>query len=350
MTDIIPPPLPKIRRRKGAGRVTLAEVAAAAGVSSITVSRVMNEPDKVSDDLRDKVMAAVTRLGYVPNGAARALASARPLIVAVLVPSLTNEVFVETLQAIRGVLEPKGYQVLIGDTGYSPEAEEKLLNAYLAFGPGGLILTGLKQSERVRQRLAALRLPRVHMMELPTPGDPAPPPSVGFSQEEAGAAMTRYLISRGYRRIGFLATQLDDRTLQRRNGWGGAMEQAGLYDPALEITDPGRSSVGRGAELLRRILADGPVVEALFCNNDDVAQGVMFEAQRRGISIPGDLAVAGFNDLSASAWCNPGLTTIATPRAAVGRLSALTLIDLLASKSAPPARDLGFELVIRGST
>ncbi|MFD2261256.1 LacI family DNA-binding transcriptional regulator [Lacibacterium aquatile] len=336
------------RRRRGAGRVTLADVASAAGVSSITVSRVLNDPGKVSADLRDRIVAAIAELGYVPNGAARALASARPLLVAVLVPSLTNEVFVETLRGIREVLQPKGYQILIGDTGYDADDEARMLDTYLAFGPGGLLLTGLQQTEAVKLRLETLRLPRVHMMELPAPNQPAPP-TVGFSQTAAATAMADYLIGRNYRRIGFLATQLDHRTLLRRDGWRASMQAHGLYNTDLEITDPGRSSVGRGGELLTQILASGMKLDALFCNNDDVAQGVVFEAQRRGMDVPKDLAVVGFNDLAASAWINPGLTTIATPRYEVGREAALRLLELMGGGSAPAPLDLGFRLVTRGS-
>lgn len=337
------------RRRRGAGRVTLADVASAAGVSSITVSRVLNEPGKVSADLRDRILAAIAELGYVPNGAARALASARPLLVAVLVPSLTNEVFVETLRGIREVLQPKGYQILIGDTGYDANDEAAMLNTYLAFGPGGLLLTGLQQTDAVRLRLETLRLPRVHMMELPAP-DQVAPLTVGFSQTAAAVAMTDYLIERGHRRIGFLATQLDHRTLLRRDGWRASMQTHGLYSPELEITDPGRSSVARGGELLSQILASGlPPLNALFCNNDDVAQGVIFEAHRRGLVVPKDLAVVGFNDLAASAWINPGLTTIATPRYEVGREAALRLLGSMAGDAPGAPLDLGFKLVTRAS-
>jgi len=190
-------------------------------------------------------------------------------------------------------------------------------------------------------------LPAVHMMELNNrPGSY----SVGFSQEEGAAAIARHFVERGYRRIGFVAAQLDPRTLARGAGFRRALEEAGLGAPH-DLRVPDRSSVALGAELLDRMLEEHPDIDALFFCNDDLAQGALFRCQRRGIAVPQRLAIAGFNDLPASAWTTPALSTVATPRYQVGRKAAAMLLDLMAGRVPENTRlDLGFTLNIRESS
>ena len=133
--------------RAGQSRVTLNDVAAHVGVSAITISRALNKPALVTDSLRQRIDDAVRQLGYVPNRAARSLASARSHSVVVLVPSLSNAVFVDTLAAIHDTLYPRGYQTLIGDTRYAPQDEETLLRTYLEYNPDGILLTGFDQND-----------------------------------------------------------------------------------------------------------------------------------------------------------------------------------------------------------
>ena len=156
---------------------------------------------------------------------------------------------------------------------------------------------------------------------------------------------------RGYRHIGFLGAQLDPRVMERLAGYRAALQQAGLVYPAGELLDRTPSSIGLGVQLLDRLLQQAPDCDALFCCNDDLAQGVLFECQRRGIRVPQQLAVAGFNDLAASAWINPRLTTIATPRYAIGHAAATMLLQRMEGRVPEPARiDLGYTLVVREST
>lgn len=339
---------PRKPRSRASGRVTLAEVAARAAVSAITVSRALQSPERVSSALRARIDAAVAELGYVPNRAARALASARSGTVVALVPSLGNTVFVETLAGIHEVLQPRGFQVLIGDTRYSPAEEEALLLAWLGHRPDGILLCGLDQTAATRTRLAGSGVPVVHMMEV---CDAAGVWSVGCAQETAGAQMTAHLLARGYRRIGFIAVQLDPRTRQRREGWRRTLRAAGCYEPVRDIESPESSSVALGARMLDRLLAAAPDCDAVFCCNDDLAHGALFQCQRRGIAVPERLAVAGFNDLPASAWTCPSLTTIATPRHAIGVESARMLVELIAGgRPERAALDLGYELKVREST
>ncbi|HEV2612487.1 MAG TPA: LacI family DNA-binding transcriptional regulator [Noviherbaspirillum sp.] len=329
------------------GRVTLSEIAERVGTSSITVSRVLNAPHLVSEDLRKQIETAIAELGYLPNRAARALARARSDSVAVLIPSLSNTVFTQLLEGVRDVLHAAGYRTLIGDTRYSPEEEESLLRAYLEHSPDGILVTGFEQTDTTRQLLKASRVPVVHMMEL---SDSAAY-SVGLEQFDAGRAITSHLLSRGYRRIGFLGAQLDPRVMERLAGHRAALHDAGLTYPIGEVLDPRPSSIGMGVGLLDRLLQQAPDCDAVFCCNDDLAHGVLFECQRRGIRVPQQLAVAGFNDLAASAWTCPALTTIATPRYDIGHASASMLLQLMRGETPEPTKiDLGFSLVMREST
>ncbi len=329
------------------GRVTLSEIAARVGTSAITVSRVLNAPHLVSEELRTQIESVIAELGYMPNRAARALARARSDSVAVLIPSLSNTVFTELLEGVRDVLHGGGYRTLIGDTRYSPEEEESLLRAYLEHSPDGILITGFDQTPATRELLSRSRVPVVHMMELGNAGAY----SVGMEQFDAGHAITRHLLERGYRRIGFLGAQLDPRVMERLAGYRAALQEAGFGDAGCEVLDPTPSSIGLGAALLDRLLRQAPACDAVFCCNDDLALGVLFECQRRSLRVPQQLAVAGFNDLAASAWTCPALTTVATPRYEIGHAAATMLLQLMKGETpAPEKLDLGFSLVVREST
>jgi LacI family gluconate utilization system Gnt-I transcriptional repressor len=338
---------PETLRNRTSGRVTLAEVAARAGVGTMTVSRVINQPELVSAALRTRIEEAIAELGYIPNRAARALVSAKSKVIVVLVPSLSNAVFTDVLAGVQDALGRDGYQILIGNTLYSDAEEEKLLGIYLQSNPDGVLLSGLTHSKQVTQMLATSKLPVVSMMDLATTPDVM---SVGFSQIEAGYTMTRYLIDKGYKRIGFMGAQRDERTLKRAEGYRRAQREAGLYDPQLEVMVGDPSSLALGSELLGRMLSVTPDCDAIFCCNDDLAQGAIFQCQRRGIAVPGKLAICGFNDLPVSAWMNPSVTTIATPRYRIGYEAAQLLRAVIQGEKPAVTRiDLGFTLMARES-
>jgi len=335
-------------RSRATGRVTLADVARAAGVSPITASRALRGARAVAPELVAKVREAADRLGYQPDPAARALATSRSANVVVLVPLLSNALFVDLLEAAQAALFPAGYQTLIGITHYDREEEERLLDSFMAHRPAGLLVTGFDRSEMARRLIERSGVPVVYMMEMTTAPDVY---CVGFSQEQGGQAVTQHLLDRGRRRIAFCAAQLDPRTLQRAEGYRRCLRQAGLYDPALELLNPGRSSMVLGDQLFRELRARHPDVDAVFFNNDDLAQGALLAAWRLGVEIPRQVAVAGFNDLTGSDLVVPPLTSVRTPRAAIGREAALMLLALIEGRPVPrPRLDLGYELVVRGSS
>jgi LacI family gluconate utilization system Gnt-I transcriptional repressor len=334
------------RRKKG--RTTIADVAARAEVSPITVSRALREPARVSEPLRRRIDAAVRALNYVPDQHARALASARTNVVGVLIPSLTNTVFADVMRGIHDRAEKTDLQVQFANTRYQPVEEERLIRLFLSQSPAALIVVGIDQSADAARLLRAADLPVVQIMELgPDPFDMM----VGFSQFDAGRAMTEHLLGAGYRRIAFLAARLDPRSNRRMAGYSAVMAEAGLADDSLMVQTKAPSSVRIGCELLREIVARRPDVDAVFCNNDDVALGALFECQRLGIAVPERLALAGFNDFETSGAAEPPITSVATERYEMG-VAAMDMIARTIAGNPPEKKvvDLGFHLCPRAST
>lgn len=337
-----------VRKSRSTGRVTLDDVAREAGVSRITASRTLHGGRPVGAELAERVQKAVEKLGYIPDPAARALASSRSTQVPILVPMLSNALFVDLLEAVHRVLYPAGFQPMIGITHYDPQEEELLLRNYLAHRPAGLLVTGFDRTETARQLIAGSGIPCVHLMETT---EAAGVYCVGFSQFDAGAAMTEHLLARGRQKIAFVAAQLDPRTLQRAEGYRRVLRNMGRYDPRLELLSPDRSSMALGGELLEQLLANHPEVDAVFFNNDDLAQGGLLAARRLGVDVPQRLAIAGFNDLAGSDQMLPPLTTVHTPRTEVGDAGARMLLQLMNGQTPPRSCvRLDYQLIVRGST
>jgi LacI family gluconate utilization system Gnt-I transcriptional repressor len=338
---------PTPRKTRGTGRPTLEQVAERAGVSTITASRALRGLSSVGAEYVDRVREAARELNYVTNAAARALARAQSETVAVLVPSLTNNVFTDVVEATHTVLRPHGIEILIGNSHYLRDEEEDLVRRYLASPPMGMIVTGFDRTEAARRLIDGSGVPCVYMMELAKAENVY---CVGFSQHDAGDAVAKHLIARGCRHHAFIAAQLDQRMLQRGEGFRRALQRAGLHEPDLEILTPAPSSIGLGCELFRQMMTRRPDVDAIFLGNDDLAQGALFEARRMNIRVPEDVAIVGFNDLAGAADCVPRLTTVRTPRAEMGRTAAHLLLSLMRQERvASPMIDLGFELVVRES-
>jgi len=339
------------KHHRATGRVTLNDVAHAAGVSPITVSRALRGERAVDPALVERVLEASTKLGYVPDPAARALASQRSNHVAVLIPKLSNNLFVDLLDAAQQTLRAGGFQALVGVTHYDDGQEEQLLREQLLHRPAGLLITGLNHNAATRALIARSQVPCVHLMDLPEAGQAEPTYCVGFRQNEAGAALTRHLLATGRRRIAFAGAQLDPRVMQRLYGWRSALQEAGCYEPTLEWLNPASSSLALGGVMFEQIMGQSPAVDAIFFCNDDLAQGALLAALRLKIAVPSRIAIAGFNDLTGSDQMLPPLTSVRTPRAQIGEAGANMLLALMRGETqASACVDLGFELVQRGST
>jgi LacI family transcriptional regulator, gluconate utilization system Gnt-I transcriptional repressor len=337
-----------VRKRTNLGSIRLAEVAKHAGVSPITASRFFRNPEALSVAKRERVASAVLELGYVPNLAARALASQRTEVIGVLIPSLTNNVFNDVLRGIYDASEGGRHNIQFVNTRYSILQEEKLLRLFQAQKPSGLIVTGINQTAESRAVMEAMNCPVVQIMELgPDPMDMM----VGFSHDDAAFLAVSHLLDQGRRRIGLIGARMDPRVQRRLEGYSNAMKGAGLFDPRLIMTTPVPTSVTLGGTLLADLLAQAPDVDAVFCINDDLALGVLFECQRRQIPVPGKIAIVGFNDMEFMASAVPSLTSVRTNRYEMGRKAVTLLTEAIEGRRPEVAViDLGFELMVRASS
>jgi LacI family gluconate utilization system Gnt-I transcriptional repressor len=331
--------------RKSSGIVTLADVAKLAGVSPITVSRVLNRPELVAPGTIAKVRQVIERTGYMPNLLAGGLASSRTRFVAAIVPAISNQVFSESIQALTDRLWESGYQVLLGTSGYPTSREDALLAAILSRRPDGLFLTGISHTDESRRRLMAARIPIVEVWDItPTPIDML----VGFSHVKVGEAVAEHLIAKGYKRFG-LVTADDARAEVRNEAFRSALEKHGFADIATAVVRA-PSTFRLGREGLARLLELGPLPRAVFTSSDTLAHGVLMEAQARGLSVPGDLAIVGFGDLNFAAYTYPSLSTVWIDRPAVGRKAAEMLLARFDGKEPEKIVDVGFQVGERGTT
>jgi len=331
------------RRRK-----TLSDVAAHAGVSAVTVSRALHKPEMVSEDLRARVETAVHELAYIPNQLASALASARTHRIGVIVPSLTNGVFGDYLRALHDVFLPAGFQVLVLNSGYVSGKEERAIATMLGQHPEAMIVTGIDQTAQARRMLSQAAIPVIQTMEITD--DPIDI-VIGLSQRDAGYVATRHLLDHGHRHVGQMSSPLDARAAQRLNGYRRAMSEMNLEPIVVSHERP--SSFALGAEFCAELTARFPKMTAIFCGNDNLALGALFECQRRGIRVPEEISIVGFNDLEFSAVAYPSLTTVATPRYEIGRRSGEIVLEIIRGSGNRPRNrqiDLGFKLIERQST
>lgn len=337
-----------VRARKRAGRATMADVAKLAGVSAITVSRLLRDPTTVSGDLAARIREAIDRLGYVPNLMAGSLAAASSRIVGVIVPSIRNAFFAASVDALARALEPRGFSVFDASTEYDLDREDSLVETMLAWNPAALVLTGFAHGPRLPVLLARARVPVVEIWD--SAGRPIDM-AVGFDHGFVGRKVVRHLLARGRKRIAFVGAMLeaDTRAGARREGMRRELEAAGLA-PVETVDLPRPSNVGDGAAAFAGLVECGVTMDAVFFSNDILALGALFECQRRGLSVPGDVALVGFGDQDFAAHSVPRLSTVRPPREVIGREAAnLILARLDGEEPAGRVLDVGFELVLRES-
>lgn len=326
----------------------MSDVARAAGVSAITVSRVLRDPAKVSRELRENIERIINEMGYVPHFAARALASHDSGVIAVLVPSVSSYVFLSAMRGIEDRAHRTDLRIQYANTNFDPAEEVRQLRMFLGQNPAGLILVGVEDNEEVTNLLRRAPCPVVQMLDVSRP-----PVSLGIGIDSRAAAMTatRHLLDCGYRRIAFLGGRPDLRNTWRANGYRQVMEEAGLYDPDLVYSAKVPTSIGLGCQMLETVLAAAPDVDAAFCQNDDIALGVLFECQRRGMRVPQDFGICGYNDLDYARDAYPAITSVSVPRYDIG-YQAVDMIIRANSNAAGTSGviDLGYTLMERQTT
>jgi LacI family gluconate utilization system Gnt-I transcriptional repressor len=334
------------RSRRSSGAITLRDVAMLAGVAPITASRAINTPNQVSPDVLRKVQEAVQRTGYVPNRMAGGLASSRSRLIAAVVPSTVVSVFMETIESLNSTLFDAGYQLMLGQSGYSSDREETLLEAIIGRRPDGIFLTGILPPGKARTRLLASGIPVVETWDLtPTPIDML----IGFSHSDIGREVAQFLTAKGYQKFAIVRAG-DERADRRTLAFKDTLAQMGL--PPVFVVNVGASrSLKSGREAMTRILTEAPEVEAIFCSSDLLALGVMTQARAQGLSVPADIAVMGFGDVPFVADMVPALTTVRINGEHIGTLAARQLMDRAEGREVSSRIvDVGFSIIERDST
>ncbi len=309
----------------------MSDVAKVVGVSAMTVSRALKADASVAPATRTAVLEAIAKLGYVPDQVAGALSSRRSGFVAALIPSLNNPHFSLTAQSLSDRLQDAGLQLLLGYTNYEREREAELVRTMLRRKPEGMILTHDGHAPETRALLTKARIPVVQIWDLP----PAPfGHVVGFSNSNAMRDLVLELAAKGYRKIGYLGETDDEGTrgAARRAGYRSAVAELGMPE---RITAIGAlpATMSDGEKGFAQLMAVWPEVDCIVCVSDPLAFGVIGACRRRGLSVPGDVAVAGFGDFEIGRVSQPAITTVAVDAAEIGRASGEIVVRALESSS-----------------
>lgn len=321
----------KERRSRGAGSgadvVTMAHVAERAGVSQQTVSRVIGKPGLVAEATRAKVEEAIRELNYIPNEAARNLASNSSRVVSVIIPTLSSPVFASEVGRIIDQMDARGISVVIGNSEYSKHREEQIIRTLLERRPIGFILTGLHHTPTAVELLRGSGVPVVETWDTDrTPIDMA----TGFSNVAAGYDVGRLFVSRGYSNVAFVggAADQDPRATGRFEGLSKALSEARRL-PAHRVELQMPMSTADGVKGLDQVLAEWPLTDAIFFSADNLALAALLECNRRGIRVPEQLAICGFGDYDMAPLVTPALTTVKIQPEEMGEKAALMLLDRL---------------------
>jgi LacI family transcriptional regulator len=334
-----------VTRGANGSSTTVRDVARAARVSTATVSRALRFPDVVRPATRARVARAVERLNYVPHGVARALSMRRTDSVGAVIPTLDNAIYAVSTHTLQKALKDAGYSLVLACHEFDLEAEARMARAFVERGVDALVLVGTAHHHATRDLLALAAIPYVLTWSLDRS---SAHPSVGFDNRAAGRAIAGHLVGLGHRRIAMISgvTAGNDRARDRLAGVRAELKRAGL---ALECVVEAPYSLGAGRAAIGRVLAAARPT-AVVCGNDVLAIGAIQEAQSRGIRVPEELSIAGFDDMEIATVVSPALTTVRLPIAEIGIRAAGYLIARLRGEDPPARMALPIELVARAST
>lgn len=330
-------------QRREKKRANLRDVAKAAGVSVATVSRVMNSPDVVQKETRERVEKAITTLGFHPSAAARAINSGRTKIIGALVPTLDSDIFALTIEAIEKRLGDFSFSLVVATTGEDPDMEARKAKELVDIGAEGLILPGISHSDKLYALLERSRVPAVVISYF----EPSfRYPTIGYNNYEAARLALDHLLDLGHKRIAVVhgPTAQNDRTQQRVAG--AATKADGVAVSYIE-TD---LTVAGGTEAVKQASAQNSKVDAFLCVSDVQAFGVLFELQRMGVSVPDDVSVMGLHDLPSASFITPSLSTIRLPAREMGYRAAEGLAKWVLDDIKPSPICLPNTLKLREST
>lgn len=332
---------------RGKRNVTMEDVGRMAGVSQVTVSRALSNPAQVSTKTLAKIKEAIERTGFVPNAVAGALASRRSKLISVLVPDQVNIMYSLMIKTFAKNMRAEGYQILLSETGYTQEEEERTIALHLSRRPDAMVLTGVHHSAQSRRMLLSSGIPVVELWDISnTPIDIC----VGFSHMEIGRAVANYVIGKNYNGVATIFLS-DLRAQQRKDAFIQVIE-AQTNHTVLRVEPEMPTSIRIGREGLAKLLdEDGFRQGVVFCSSDLIAHGVIIEAQVRGLAVPQDIAVIGFGNQNFADYTNPALTSIRIDLDILGQKAANAIIDSLQQgKSQQTTIDIGFQVIERESS
>lgn len=328
---------------------TMADIARVTGVSPMTVSRAFKTDSLISKETREAILQTAEELGYVFDSTASNLRSQKTDFVAVTIPSLNNANFADTVGGLSETLATRNMQILLGYTNYDMAEEERLIEQLLRRKPQGIVVTGGKHTPRARKLLENAHIPVIETWDVPA--DPIGN-FVGFSNAGVVRDMVDHFVRAGYSRIAFIGGDVgrDTRGSDRRHGFLEAMKAHGLDTSRLIAAGPPPISMREGANAMARLLAEYADTEAVICVSDLSAYGALTECQRRGISVPDQIAIGGFGAYEIGSICVPTLTTIDAHAREIGRRTGALLIDILDGKEDVGDVLIKPELIVREST
>jgi LacI family transcriptional regulator len=327
-------------------RTRLSEVARDAGVSPATASRAFAQPELLNQETLARVRASAVRLGYLLDGAARALASGRSMTIAAVVPTLDSAIFSRAMQAMQVALAKEGYQLLVASHEYSAAAEADAVRTLLSRGVDGIMLVGAERHATTRELIASVGIPVVlTWCNLPDFH------CVSVDSHRAGQLAAEHLIGLGHRRIGVVigATEFNDRQKARLSGIMAALESAGVDLPEWLVTrQPMTLAGGRSGCATLMELQEPPT--AIIGGIDLLAIGCIAELHARDIHVPRSMSVVGIDDLEMSAHISPSLTTVNVPTGLIGLHAADNLVRQIGGETTPVQTELAIALVARKSS
>lgn len=328
---------------------TMQDIARKVGVSPMTVSRALRDGTSVNAQTRDAIRQAVEELGYVFDSTAANLRQQRTGFVAVIIPSINNANFADTVRGLSDGLKAHGLQPLLGYTDYDIEQEEVLVEQLLRRRPEAIVVTGGQHTPRCRRLLESAGIPVVETWDLPS--DPIGH-VVGFSNADAAAMLVDHLVATGRSHIAFIGGEAggDSRGADRRAGFVAAMERHGLDASRLVAAGAAPVSMREGAAAIRSFLRNAPDTDAILCVSDLVAFGALTECHRLGIAIPHQIAIAGFGNYEVAEICLPPITTVDPFPERIGRETAAIVLDVLGLEKAASIETLKPRLLARDST
>lgn len=326
---------------------TLDDVAKAADVSTATVSRCLNFPDRVGEKTRNRVMRVIGDLGYTPNFGARVMAAKRTFTIGAIIPTMENAIFARGLQAFQETLHEKGYTLLVASSAYKPEIEEEQIRALVARGADGLLLIGHERSDSINAYLKQREVPTLVAW---TFAPDRPEPSVGFDNRASMKALTEEVLRLGHSNIGVISglTQGNDRAQQRIEGIQDALK-ANALDPESLRSIETNYGIESGGDAFEKLMSSPKPPTVVLCGNDVLAVGALRRARDMKLGVPSDVSVTGFDDIELARITVPDLTTVHVPHRAMGRKAAIELVDMVERKSPGRSAELDTSVLIRGS-